>query len=253
MFFARSPLPWWAAPALAAVLLVGAGCSARSRFQGMQAVELHALAQQEFDRGDHDDAIETLDRIVLVYPDYPQIAEVRFLLARAYQEDQQYLLASDEYLRFLERHGGHPLAGEAAAGVCRSYVALSPIPARDQTYTRQAYNVCRDVAREYATHAVAEEASALAQEMRSKLAEKEYASGRHYYDRDAFDSAIIVWEALLIEYPDTPWGARALAGIYCSWLEIGYEDDAEDARLRLQNLYPDSDEARQARDGGLSC
>ena len=219
----------------------------------MQGPELHLLGQQKFDEGDFDDAIEALDRLLLVYPDYAQVAEARFLLARAYQEDEQFLLASDEYLRFLERHAGHVLAPEAALGVCRSYVALSPIPARDQTYTRQAVNVCRDVSREYGTFAVAEEAERLAAEMRSKLAEKEYENGDHYYDRGAFDSAIMVWEALLLDYSDTPWAARALAGVYCSWLEIGYEEDAEDARLRLQNLYPDSDEARQARDGGLTC
>ena len=240
--------------ALTAALVTGASaCASGNRFQNMPAPDLHALAQQEFDRRDLDDAIETLDRLLLVYPDYPQIAEARFLLARAYHEDQQFLLSADEYLRFLERHAGHTLAPEAALGVCRSYVSLSPIPPRDQTYTRQAYNVCRDVAREYASAAVAGEAATVAQEMRSKLAEKEYDSGRHYYDRGGYDSAIILWEMMLTEYADTPWAPRALAGIQCAWLEIGYDDDAEDARLRLQNLYPDSDEARQARDGGLTC
>lgn len=254
MLSARPSLQRWAARALVAVFVtVATACASTNRFQGMEAPTLHALAQQEFDRGDFDDAIETLDRLLLVYPDYPQIAEVRFLLARAYQEDEQFLLASDEYLRFLERHAGHTLAPEAALGVCRSYVSLSPIPPRDQTYTRQAFNVCRDVAREYATSPVAADAATLAQEMRFKLAEKEYDIGRHYYDRGGYDSAIISWEMLLTEFADTPWAARALAGIYCSWQEVGYEEDAEDARLRLQNLYPDSDEARQARDGGLSC
>ena len=31
------------------------------------------------------------------------------------------------------------------------------------------------------------------------------------------------------------------------------EDDAEDARLRLLNLYPSSPEAEQARNGGIPC
>jgi outer membrane protein assembly factor BamD len=219
----------------------------------MEAAALHALGQQEFDAGEYEDAIEALDRLLLVYPDYPQIAEARFLLARAYQEDEQFLLASDEFLRFLERHAGHVLAAEAAVGVCRSYVALSPIPARDQTYTRQALNVCGDVAREYSTSAVAAEAATLAQEMRAKLAEKEYDNALQYFERGAYDSAILYWEMLLTEFGDTSWAPRALVGIHCSWLEIGYEDDAEDARLRLLNAYAESDEARQARDGGLSC
>ena len=219
----------------------------------MQPQQIHALGQQEFDRGDYSDAIESLDRLLLVFPDYPQVADARFLLARAYQEDGQYLLASDEYMRFLERHAGHILAPEAALGVCRSYVALSPIPPRDQTYTRQALGVCRDVSREYGTTAAAPEADSLARQMRSKLAEKEYESGRHYYTRDAYESAVQLWEMMVTDYSDTEWAARALAGIHCSWVKVGDEEYAEDARLRLLNLYPSSPEAEQARNGGIAC
>jgi len=256
MLFVRASTRWkWATPFLSAAVLWTAvsACASRSRFEGLQPQQIHALGQQEFDAGDYDDAIESLDRLLLVFPDYPQIAEARFLLARAYQQDEQYLLASDEYMRFLERHAGHVLAPEAALGVCRSYVALSPIPARDQTYTRQALGVCRDVSREYGTTAAAPEADSLARQMRSKLAEKEYDNARHYYTRDAYESAIQLWELLVTDYADTEWAARALVGIHCSSVKVGYEDDAEDARLRLLNLYPSSPEAEQARNGGLTC
>jgi outer membrane protein assembly factor BamD len=245
----------WAPRALAAAILSlgAAACASANPYAGMTPEQLHVLAQQEFDRGEFDDAILALDRLLLVYPDYARVAEARYLMARSYYEDEQYLLASDEYLRFLERHAGHLLAAEAAIGVCRSYVALSPIPARDQNYTRQAFNVCRDVAREYTTSEVATEAAQLAQQMRSKLAEKEFETGQHYFSRDAFDSAVLYWQSVLDEYADTDWAPRALKGIYCSKVKVGYEDEAEEARLQLLNAYPESDEARQARDGGLTC
>jgi outer membrane protein assembly factor BamD len=245
----------WAPRALTATLLWlgAAACASTNRYAGMSPEQLHVLGQQEFDQGDYEDAILALDRLLLVFPDYTRVAEARYLMARSYYEDKQYLLASDEFLRFLERHAGHLLAAEAAIGVCRSYVALSPIPARDQNYTRQAFNVCRDVAREYTTSEVATEAAQLAQQMRTKLAEKEFDTGQHYYSRDQLDSAVLYWEALLDEYADTDWAPRALRGIYCSKVKIGYEDEAEEARLQLLNSYPESEEARQARDGGLTC
>jgi outer membrane protein assembly factor BamD len=248
-------LPRWAPFALVAAILwlSASACASTNRYAGMSPEQLHVLAQQEFDQGDRDEAILALDRLLLVFPDYARIAEARFLMARSYFEDDQYLLASDEFLRFLERHAGHLLAAEAAIGVCRSYVALSPIPARDQTYTRQAFNVCRDVAREYATAEVAAEAAQLAQQMRSKLGQKQFDTGQHYYDRDQLDSAIMAWQIVLDEYADTEWAPRALRGIFCANTEIGYEDTAEETRLQLLNAYPESDEARQARDGGLSC
>jgi outer membrane protein assembly factor BamD len=156
-------------------------------------------------------------------------------------------------MRFLERHAGSLLAPEAAMGVCRSYVALSPIPPRDQAYTRQAFTVCQDVARQYPNSQVAQDAAQMALQMRSKLAEKQFETGQHFFDRDQLDSATIYWELLVTDYADTEWAPRALRGLYCAWREIGYQDYADDAQLRLLNAYPESDEARQARDGGLTC
>jgi outer membrane protein assembly factor BamD len=219
----------------------------------MTAEAMHAFAQRQFDEGDFSDAVEAADRLLLVFPDYAQAAEARFLLARAYYEDERYLLASDEFQRFLQRHAGHLLAPEAAIGVCRSTSALSPIPQRDQTYTRQAETVCRDVALQYRGQPVASEADSIASQMRSKLAEKEYLNGAHYFRRGGYDSAIIYWSQLVEMYGDTPWAARALLGLACAHERIGYDSDAEEYRLQLQNGYPDSDAAREARSNGQGC
>lgn len=249
MFFDRTISPYRrrVLPVLtaAALILGAASCASAGRYQGLSAEQVHELGQRDFDRRKFGDAIEALDRLLLVYPEYSRAAETRFLLARAYFEDRKFLLAGDEFLRFLERHAGHFLAAEAALGVCRSYVALSPIPQRDQTYTRQASRLCSDVAREYGQHAVAEEAATLAREMRARLAEADYLVGDHYFRRGAWDSAIFYWDMLADEYWDTEWAPRALLGICRSYQKIGYDDDAEDYRLRLQNTYPGSDAARE--------
>jgi outer membrane protein assembly factor BamD len=241
-------------PALVALgLLLVAGCVSGPNYQQMSPAALHALGQAEVDARDYEQAIVALDRLILTYPDYEQVAEARFLLARAYYEDEQYLLAADEFLRFLERHRGHLMAPEAALSVCRSYVALSPIPPRDQAYTRQAFGVCRDVALQYGAFPVAAEAEDFAVEMRSKLAQKDYDNAEHWYRRGAYDSAIVYWEMVVDEFADTEWAPRSLMGIICAWQEIGYEDDAEEARLRLLNAYPDSEPAAEARNGALDC
>jgi outer membrane protein assembly factor BamD len=257
MFFARllSPARARVAAAVTVVtLLVGAAaCASGGRFQGMTAEVLHAYAQTEFDQGDYSDAAEAADRLLLVFPDYPQTAEVRFLLARAYYEDGRYLLASDEFQRFLQRYTGHLLGPEAAIGICRSEAAQSPIPQRDQTPTRRAETACRDVANQYRAHEVAAEADSIADEMRSKLAQKEYDIGYQYFRRSGFDSAIWHWAQLLEPYRDTPWAARALLGMACASEKIGYEDDAEEYRLQLFNQYPDSEAAREARANGQGC
>jgi len=253
MFFACtvSFLRKSALAALATALLLGgaAGCVSSGGLQNLNAIGLHSRAQTAFDRGDYGAATEALGRLFAVFPEYPQAPEARFLFARAYQENGQYLLASDEYSRFLDRYPLHLLAPEAALGICRSYTELSPIPPRDQNYTRQAYGVCRDVAREYFAHSVAADAQILANRMRGRLAEKEYEAGQHYFRRNAFFSAIQYWDMLVEEFWDTEWAPRALLGISRAFERVGYKDDAEEYRLRLLNSYPDSEAAREVLGG----
>lgn len=250
-----SLLRGWAlrAPCTALFVLSAAACASGNRYQGMTAEVMHAFAQTEFDQRDYQDAVEAADRLLTVFPSYAQIAEVRFLLARAYFEDDRFLLASDEFQRFLQSHAGHLLAPEAAIGICRSEAALSPIPARDQTYTRRAETACRDVATQYRSYPVASEADSVAGTMRAKLAEKEYMTGSQYFRRGAYDSAIWQWAQLVEGFGDTPWAPRALLGMSCASEKIGYEDDATEYRLQLINAYPDSESAREAQVDGKSC
>jgi outer membrane protein assembly factor BamD (BamD/ComL family) len=100
-------------------------------------------------------------------------------------------------------------------------------------------------------HAVAAEAQELADHMRAKLAEKEYDTGQHYYRRGGYDSAIFYWDVLVEEFWDTPWAPWALLGISRAYDRIGYDDDADEYRMRLLNSYPDSEAAREVGGSGV--
>ena len=236
------------APVAAVLLAFGSfACASAPRFQGLTAPDLYALGQREFEERDFDEAAEALDRLILSFPSFEQIADARLLLARAYFEDEQFLIASDEFRRFLERHGGHPRAAEAALGVCHSQAALSPIPQRDQLYTEQAATVCRNVVTDYRGTPQAAEAEAIVNDMRAKLARKEYENGDFYFRRGGMESAVVYWEIVVEQYADTEWAPRALLGIIRAYEEIGYEDMVDDYRLQLLNSYPDSEEASEIR------
>jgi outer membrane protein assembly factor BamD len=221
-----------------------AACASSSKYQGLNAEGVYRLAQSEMADEDYSDAAETLDRLLLVYPNFEQAADANFLLASAYYLDEQYITAASEYTRFLDRYPGNPRAPEAALGICRSYAALSPISQRDQTFTDQALAVCRNVVADYSGHEVAAEAAELSNEMRGKLARKTYENGSYYLRRDLFDSAIIYFEDVVANYPETSYAPEALLGIIRAYEAIGYEDEVEQARNRLLSEYPDSDAAR---------
>ena len=219
-------------------------CASSSKYQGLDAAGVYRLAQEEMADEDYGDAAETLDRLLLVYPNFEEGGEANFLLASAYFLDEQYITAASEYTRFLDRYPGHPRAPEAALGICRSYSELSPISQRDQTFTDQALAVCRNVVTDYPTLPVAQEAAQLANDMRGKLARKIYENGAFYLRRGLNDSAIIYFEDVVNNYPETTYAPEALLGIIQAYQAIGYEDEVQQARDRLLADYPDSEAAR---------
>lgn len=224
-------------------------CGSTSRYQGMEAADLYRLAQEEVEREDYSDAAETLDRLLLVYPTFEQAAEAYFMMADAYFFDEQFITASSEYTRFLDRYPAHPKAPEAALGVCRAYSELSPISQRDQTFTDQALTVCRNVVADYRGLPVSQEAAEIANEMRRKLARKIYENGSYYLRREFYDSSVIYFEQVVERYPETEFAPKALLGIIQAYREIGYEDEVETARQQLLSQYPDSPEAREVGEG----
>jgi outer membrane protein assembly factor BamD len=231
--------------ALAAGALFLGACASTSRYEGLDAQALYRMAQEEYEAGKYRNAAETLDRLLLAFPTFEQAAQAFLLMAEAYYEDEQYITASSEYTRFLDRYPAHPRAPEAALGVCRSYVGLSPISQRDQTFTDQALTVCRNVVADYRGTPVAEEALAHVEEMRDKLARKDYESGFYYLRRDLYLPSVVYFELVVERYPETAWAPKALMGIIEAYEAIGYEDEVDEAEQQLLSRYPDSPEARE--------
>ena len=236
---------------LLAVLLAPAACGGpRDIYQGMDAPALFRTAQQEAAEGEYDNAIRTLDRLILAYGDWERLPEARLLLGDMYFEKEEFLTAGTEYRRFLDRYPGHAGAPDAALGRCRSFARLAPRPERDQTYTQQGLTECVNTAADFAGTVQAQEAGEIARTLRETLAEKDYLNGNFYLRRNIPDSAIKYFEFVVQRYPDTSAAPRALLGIYQANKAIGYDDLAEEARDRLLTRYPDSQAAAELRTDG---
>ena len=127
---------------------------------------------------------------------------------------------------------------------CRSLASLSPITERDQTFTRQARLSCRQVAADFAGLVIGLTASQLADEMNLKLAEQDYQTGLHYAKRKLWDSAVVYFEGVWTEYPQTEWAPWALYQMIEAFGEIGYQREVETTRDVLLEDYPDSEPAQ---------
>lgn len=229
--------------------LLLSGCASGPWWEGLTAQDLWTRGVGAFEDEDYGDAAETLGRLVLDFPNFAQAAEAQFMLAESHYRDEQYISAQSEYTRFLDRYPAHPRAPEAALGVCTSNEALSPISQRDQTFTEQAIQVCRNVATDWAGTPQADEAAEIVLDMREKLAKKSYENAWYYHRRGLLDPALIYYENLLSEYPETSFAPKALAGLIDIYTTFGYDDEVEAARSRLLSEYPDSPEAEAVGNG----
>jgi outer membrane protein assembly factor BamD len=190
------------------------------------------------------EAIAAFEQFVIQYPSHPRVQEARFRLAEGYFGKEEYITAGDEFARLASDYPAGPWADDARFKVCESYYELSPKTPLDQQYTRAAIDHCQSLIAYYPQSEYVTRAQALSDELRNKLAQKEYEAGEFYYKRSAYDSAIIYYETTLRDYADTNYAPRALLRLYQTYQTLGYKEEAETAKARLLKDYPASPEAR---------
>ena len=228
-----------------------AACGGALPYPGLTADEIYALGLQAREQEDWEDAAEAFE-YVLFSPGFSSGAQARLLLAEVQYSNELYIESRSEYQRVIDRWPADTVAVRAALGVCRSLASLSPITQRDQGFTRQARLSCRQVAGDFAGTLMGLEAERLADEMMLKLAEQDYDTGRHYLRRGLLDSALLYFETVASEYPDTEWAPWALYRMIEVFGRIGYLRDVETTRDLLLDAYADSEPAQLLlEDGGV--
>ena len=111
------------------------------------------------------------------------------------------------------------------------------------------------MARDYFGTEYADSAAAIAGRMITRLAQKEFEIARFYQQRRGYDAAVLYFEKVVEEYPDTEFARRERWS--ASWSptreiakgspDLGYEQEVELARERLITQYPLSDAAARVR------
>ncbi len=231
------------------LVLLLVGCGSGPAWAGMSGDALFEFGVAAYDDEDWDDAIGTFETLIFQNPSYERLPEARMYLARAHFGKEEFITSAAEFDRFLQRYPSHGLAPEASLGICRSYARLAPHPQRDQEYTQRAVDACRATRQEFEGMNVAEQARELQNQMFDRLAESLFLQGRHYQRRNFHDSAILYFQDLVDFYPQTRWAAEGLAALYRSYTAIGWSDEAQRARQRLLDNYPESEAAQELADG----
>ena len=153
--------------------------------------------------------------------------DAQFYLAESYYLNKEYLLAIAEYDRLIRRMGFSPFVEKARWRVCQSYVKESPKYFKDQTHTEKALNKLQELLDDYSNSEYREEAKGLIDELRNKLARKEYETGVLYIKMEEFQSAIMAFEGLIDNYYDTDIMEKGHVGIIRCYSKMKKKKEAE--------------------------
>jgi len=238
-------------PALLLLLvLVLAGCSGSGRATADSPEAAFQTGKELYDRGKYDRAIEYFRLVFDFGRTNPAAADAQYYLAQSYFKTKQYLLAANEFTRFVELYRTDARVEEGEYLRAESYYRLSPPYELDQTDTNTALSYMRLYLSKYPEGEYVAEMGAKIDELRSKLARKQYETGRLYERRELHEAAGISYMGVLEKYPDSGYVDDALVGAVRSFKAYAeasvpvrrqerYQQAAE-AYQQLVQLFPNS-------------
>jgi outer membrane protein assembly factor BamD len=140
--------------------------------------------------------------------DYGQDAQ--FYLAESYYNNEQYLLAASEYERYSASHPNSPRRQETDFKAALSYYHISPRYNIDQTQTHRAIEQFRLFIARYPNSDRIQEASDKVDELRNKLARKNYEAAQFYMRTNRYNAAAIYYDIVIDRYPESVYAERSL-------------------------------------------
>jgi outer membrane protein assembly factor BamD len=241
---------------LVALSFFASACGGGSRITTTSAEAAYLRGAELVQRGRYDRAIEQLRAVFDFGRAHEFAADAQLLLADAYFEDGQYLLAANEYDRFVQLYRGDTRVGDAEYKRALSYYRLSPSYQLDQKDTQQAITYLRLFISRFPTHERVAEAGVMIVELQEKLAQKLFAAAELYERQGQYESAALTFQRVLDEFPNTSWAPRGMLGTIRSYLEFARNsvpqrqperlDKAIQTYERLIQIFPGDPVIQQA-------
>lgn len=187
--------------------------------------ERFRLAMERFNDEDYEEARKLFEAIVLQDPASDVADDAQYYLAESYFLDGEYHLAAYAYNR-MNSFPSSPFYKLAIFKTGDSYYHGSETFDRDQRETRAAIDHFRSFANRYAGDSLAAVAQSRILELRTKLALRDYTIASQYNDLDDPAAAIVYFNKVIDEYPDTNFFGPAISGKIESLCELGRGDEA---------------------------
>lgn len=191
--------------------LVFTSCKNKELIQpGDTVVEAYGKAKALYDKEKYLDAAEAFETVFSLARGTQYAQESQYYLAQSYYNRGRYLLAASEFQRYSSLYPRSDRREETDFKEALSYYKLSPRYQIDQRYTRRAIEKFRLYNSRYPNSEKVQEAAEYITELRSKLAHKLFGAAQLYMRTDRYEAAIIYYDLIISDYPESKWAERAL-------------------------------------------
>jgi len=188
-------------------------CSSADKARGPATAEdVWLRGKKAFDENDLIEAQAQFDIIKLQYPASQYADDAQYYLAEINYKKGEYILAAFNYSLVRRSYPSSEFAKIAAYKSAECYYQIAPPMDRDQEYTKKAIQAYSEFQSIYPQDSLALISLDRISELRGRLAERYLSIAEQYVSLVASKSALIYYDAVIEEYPDTKQYELALAG-----------------------------------------
>ena len=211
------------------------------------SIALYEASLREYQAGKWDNAILGFEKLTLDLPARDTLlSRSHWYLGMAHFRNKQFILAGQSLQRLTEAFPDDSLADDALFEAGRAYTRLWRKPVLDPQYGQLALSTFRTLLALYPNTDRAAAANAEIARLEQMFATKDYEVGMHYLRRRAYDSAIIYFQDVVANYPNTPRARDAYLRMAQAYTAIRYREDAREVCATLRTRYPGDADVMEA-------
>jgi outer membrane protein assembly factor BamD len=224
------------------------GCSSTEKLDLSTPDGLYASAEQLDKDERYEEAISRYSEVKNKHPYSKYAAQAELKIADVHFKREAYIESQGSYQIFKEFHPKHPQADYVTFRLGLSYFNQLPSSIdRDLGVAEKAVIYFDEVITTFPTSSFVEEAKKKKGEALKMAAEKELYVARFYFKQKKYDSALKRYEFLLKNHAGRGLDPEALLGAAISANKTGERDRSQKHLTALISNFPQSDEAKRAK------
>ncbi len=223
---------------IAGLLVALSSCSKYQKLlKSTDNEQKYEMAISYYEQKDYYRAIQLFDQLQAIYRGTERAERISYYYANAHFEQKDYILASYYFKQFAQNFPNSKNAEEAAFMSAYCNYLDSPPSSLDQQVTTDAIKELQLFINRYPGSSRVSRANELIDELRLKLETKAYNIANLYYKMEDYKAAIINYENLIKDYPDTRYREEAMYLIAKSYYSYASKSIASKQEERFQHTY----------------